>query len=585
MATPAVVAPMIYHLAISRFRGIETFSWNPARGVNVILGGGDVGKTTVLEAIALLLSPIQAAVTDTDYTLRNEKDGFVVEAVMALPPASGIDDHTKLCLPWHWNGTDAVVPDIEGEAAVANEPVYRLRVRGTEDTEAVYEIVQPDGTTEHLPVGLRRKIGLVRLSGDDRNDRDLRLVQGSSLDRLLGDRALRTRLANHFAMDDVTEFLSPEGKAALGSLDESFKVEHLPNNLALAVTGSPGLNVAALIGLTAKRQEVPLPLASWGAGTRRLAALAIAETHQLDWPITVVDEIERGLEYYRLLRLLEKLQAGKSQVFLTTHSSTVIEASLGNGLWYIDHARKIGPLAAPKIAMHSARSPETFLSRLAVVAEGITEVGFVSVLLERALGSALKRHGVHVADGRGHEATLGLLEALGEGGLLFAGFADDEGGKHPSAWGRLKSRLGDLLFRWSSGCLEENVIGAIPEDKLAALIDDPTDEKTGMRLRTLQERLGTSGKDLAALRAVAGAGLKAVIIEAAMGQVPADKQSEAKPYKAHASTWFKSAGGGRELANKVFELGIWPALKPQLLPFCNAIRVALQLPEVPDISS
>jgi putative ATP-dependent endonuclease of the OLD family len=50
--------PAIYALAIERFRGITTLQWKPSRGVNVILGGGDVGKTTILEAIALLLSPV-----------------------------------------------------------------------------------------------------------------------------------------------------------------------------------------------------------------------------------------------------------------------------------------------------------------------------------------------------------------------------------------------------------------------------------------------------------------------------------------------------------------------------------------------
>jgi putative ATP-dependent endonuclease of the OLD family len=47
--------PAIYWLSIKRFRGIKTLSWRPARGVNAILGGGDIGKTTILDAISLLL--------------------------------------------------------------------------------------------------------------------------------------------------------------------------------------------------------------------------------------------------------------------------------------------------------------------------------------------------------------------------------------------------------------------------------------------------------------------------------------------------------------------------------------------------
>ena len=91
------------------------------------------------------------------------------------------------------------MPSIDGENGIKGEPVYRLRVRGTEDLELAYEIMQPDGTTDNLSVGLRRSIGLVRLSGDDRN---LRLVQGSALDRLLSDKALRSRLASELAKSE-----------------------------------------------------------------------------------------------------------------------------------------------------------------------------------------------------------------------------------------------------------------------------------------------------------------------------------------------------------------------------------------------
>ena len=73
----------IRKLTIQRFRGIEKFSWRPEPGMNVILGGGDVGKTTVLEAIALLLSPSNASVlSESDYWQRDSTQEFVIEAVM-----------------------------------------------------------------------------------------------------------------------------------------------------------------------------------------------------------------------------------------------------------------------------------------------------------------------------------------------------------------------------------------------------------------------------------------------------------------------------------------------------------------------
>jgi len=577
-------APAIYALTIERFRGITSLKWKPSRGVNVILGGGDVGKTTILEAIALLLSPVNpTTLSDPDYHARDIEAGFSIEAVLSLPIGAGISIQMKPSWPWEWTGEEASVPTLEEGGTPAGEPVYRVRVRGTEDLELAYEIVQPDGSADSFPVALRSAIGLVRLSGDDRNDRDLRLVQGSALDRLLSDKGLRSRMASELAKNDVKNELTTEAQTALKNLDTAFKRESLPAGLDLAITGGQGASIASMIGLTADRHGVQLPLASWGAGTRRLSALAIAGQNQGDAPITLVDEVERGLEPYRQRTLIEKLQTSSSQVFLTTHSPAAVSAAAKSSIWYVDHTGQIGPLDATKIAKHRRTDPEAFLSRLAVVAEGATELGFTSAILERTFGSALEQHGVHVSNGGGHEATLGILEALAAGGLRFGGFADDEG-KHPTRWANLHAKLGTLLFRWPSLCIEENIIAVVPEDKLEAFILDPAGEKTGVRLRSLADRLGITEKDFAVLKAKAGTGFRALIVEAALGTLPTGKESEKNEYKAHAGRWFKSVDGGCELADKLFSLTLWPTLKPHLLPFCNAVRTAIGLGEIADLN-
>jgi putative ATP-dependent endonuclease of the OLD family len=551
-ATPNRI-PRIRRLSIERFRGISSLTWRPAPGVNLILGGGDVGKTTILDAVGLLLSPVNpSTLLDTDYFGRRIGDGFEIEAVMSLPAGGGIDGQLRPTWPWAWNGQDPIVPSLDGETG---EPVYRLRVRGTEDLELFYEVLQLDGSADSFPVTLRRSIGLVRLSGDDRNHRDLRLVQGSALDRLLSDKGLRSRLASELAKRDVKDELAESAKEALDALDDAFWERNLPTGLDLAITGGQGASIAALIGLTADRGGVQLPLASWGAGTRRLAALAIAEQKQGERPVTLVDEIEWGLEPYRQRVLLEKLQSGASQVFVTTHSPAAISSAAKANLWYVDHKGQIGPLDATKIARHRVADPDTFLSRLAIVAEGVTEVGFVTALLERALGKPLTHFGVHVSDGGGHEHALELLEALKAGGLSFGGFADDEDGKYPTRWQRLEDELGRLLFRWPAGCLEENIFAVVPEAKLESLMIDPEGERTGWRRQTLAFRLGVEAKTFAEVAKVAGVKLRDVMVQAALGTVPAGREDD-RAFKSHARTWFKSLPGGRELADKLFSLGL-----------------------------
>lgn len=575
--------PLIRKLTIERFRGIKKLIWNPEPGVNVILGGGDVGKTTILDAIALLLSPTNTMIlSDADYWNREVGKGFCIEAVMSLPDTCGISHQTKNAWPWEWDGKEARLPKVDGvpgaSGGVACESVYRLRVRGTEEFDLAFEVLQPDDTADHFSVAVRRKIGVIRLGGDDRNDRDLRLVQGSALERLLSDKTLRSRVGQKIAKEgDVNEELKEDAKQKLLNLDESFKQQKLPNGLSLGLTGGQGLSLNALIGLTATKDEVKLPLASWGAGTRRLAALEIAAADQADNPITVVDEVERGLEPYRQRKLMADLQKAGSQVFLTTHSTVALHSASAASFWYLDAQGTVGQLPA-SISSHLKHDPEAFLARITIVAEGKTEVGFVGYLLERAISRDLLSLGVWITDGGGNEKTLQLLKGLTESGLQFSGFADNER-TFPDSWEAVRKKLDRLLFRWSEGNTEGNIIKHVHDERLEEFIKDSEGE-SGVRLRTLADRLGIEEKEFEAIKAKAS-DIKKLIIEAATGSVPEGTPSNRKKeFKKHAERWFKSEEGGRELARKVFEFGLWPQLVNQLLPYLTAVHDVVVPPEI-----
>jgi putative ATP-dependent endonuclease of OLD family len=387
------------------------------------------------------------------------------------------------------------------------------------------------------------------------------------------------------AQTDVSAALSTDAKASIATLNETFQNKTLPDGLDIGLIGGQGASITAMIGLTAKSVDTKLPLTSWGAGTRRLAALVVAEAKQGEAPIVLVDEVERGLEPYRQRMLVQGLQDGPSQIFLTTHSPAAISAAAGSHFWYLDHVGSIGELNSKKIARQREADAETFLAKLAIVVEGRTEVGFVTALLERAFNGPLSPHGIHICDGGGHESALELLEALSEGGLKFGGFVDEEDGKHPTRWSNVMTKQGLLLFRWSSGCTEQNLIGAVSESDLEVLVTDPNGAKTGTRLRSLADQLGIEDKSFATLKATAAGALRSRIIDAAVGVAPAGTpESERKSFKTNSQLWFKSIDGGRELATKMFSLGLWASFKSQLLPFCNAVRQAVELPEIEDLT-
>ncbi|HKO43729.1 MAG TPA: AAA family ATPase [Pyrinomonadaceae bacterium] len=558
--------------------------------MNIILGGGDVGKTTILDAIALLLHPTNTyPLSGADYWQRKVESEFVIEAVMSLSDVASISQASEMNWPWHWDGDRAVLPPETNPEEIGNtqltDPVHCLRIRGTAELETAYEVVQPNLTITNFSVGLRRSIGLIRLAGDDRNDRDLRLVQGSALDRLLQDKGLRARLGYELSEEDVRGFLNDKSKTILSGLESTFKDKTLPSDLGLGITGGPGLSINALVGLTAKKDDVSLPLSNWGSGTRRLAALAIAAALQDEHPITVVDEIEKGLEPYRQRKLVESLTAGGAQVFLTTHGPSVLSAASDAGVWYLDTQGALGTLASNKVGRHLKSDPETFLSRLAVVCEGATELGFAEVMLTKGIGDLLAQ-GIHLTDGGGHICALQLLEGLAEGGLTFAGVVDTEG-QFPGRWAALKQKLGDLLIQWPNGCLEEHVIPLFNHTDLLSVIKDPEGEKTGLRLRCLAERLAIDDASYQRIEEAAGASLRQVIVEASSGKIPDDSSLTAddkKRMKGWCKSWFKTEEGGRELARKIFDLGVWPALRSTILPFVNEIRKTLGEGPIGDIT-
>src|SRR5713101_5292093 len=110
---------VIRSLSVRRFRGLENFSWEPRPGINCLVGPGDAGKTTVLEAIALLLYPRRPPlISEYHYFRRRLAAGFEVEAVLG-----GLTDQVTGATrvpPLHgWlNGELQPLPDERGAEAV-----------------------------------------------------------------------------------------------------------------------------------------------------------------------------------------------------------------------------------------------------------------------------------------------------------------------------------------------------------------------------------------------------------------------------------------------------------------------------------
>lgn len=424
---------------------------------------------------------------------------------------------------------------------------------------------------------------MVRLSGDDKNDRDLRLVYGSALDRLISKNNLRAKISAVVSQLSINDQLDEDSEKALAELDKELCDAALPSSISLGLAGGSGISIGALIGLFAKSTDVSLPLTSWGAGTRRMASLRVAAARSTDVQLTLVDEIERGLEPYKLRQFLRQLQDSKQQVFATTHSPIAVAASSESQLWYVDAACSIGGLDRKKIQCQQERDPETFLSKVAVLVEGETEQGFVNEILTTVFSREPLNFGVRVCLAQGDDQLLALLEQMQEANIAVCGFADNDG-KKVERWSAIKNSMGDSLFQWKEGCIESNLLPLIPNEKIEELFCDSDGQFDGYRLRTVAERLGGAGdKSFESLLELAGncrATLKGHILSAATGDTSDINEAEstkkkalAKAWKKHARNWYKTAdgSGGRELLRLLIRHKKWSGVEPQIRPFVNAI--------------
>lgn len=71
--------PRIRHLAIRNFRSIKALDWSPAPGINCLIGPGDSGKSTILDAIDLCLGARRSiSFGDMDFLTSMSQSPFVL---------------------------------------------------------------------------------------------------------------------------------------------------------------------------------------------------------------------------------------------------------------------------------------------------------------------------------------------------------------------------------------------------------------------------------------------------------------------------------------------------------------------------
>lgn len=373
-------------LEIRNFRSIQALEWTPSSGVNCLIGPGDSGKSTILDAIDLCLGLRRhATFSDTDfYNLDVTRTIVIAVTLGALPDTlKNIDAYGEFL-----RGFDLSTGLLEDEPRADLETVMTLKLTVNDDLEPNWNLYSDRGDRQQLERSLswkdRSLLAPARI-GTYANT-NLSWARGSVLNRLTEKRA---NLGSELA--DATRAARANFDTQAGSqLDQTLQ---LVTQTATGLGVPVGANALALLdahsvsigdGAIALHSETGIPLRSLGTGSGRLLVAGLQRAAAAAATVALVDEVEYGLEPHRLMRLLDSLGAKDAtqplQVFMTTHSPVTLRELSGDQLFVVRQRSGIHTAtcagADDGIQGTLRKAAEAFLSKSVIVCEGASEVGF-----------------------------------------------------------------------------------------------------------------------------------------------------------------------------------------------------------------
>lgn len=468
---------IVRKLKITNFRGIEQLEWTiPAdKKLICIIGAGDSGKTTVLDALNWLLGDRwNLLISFADF--RDESRPIVVTAALSQIPKDLLSiDSCGLYLQ-----------GISKDGEVTSEPfdgfeqclVVKLSI-GV-DFEPIWSIMCPDGSSVPFKASMRRKLGVSKL--DERVDTHLRWSRNSALGRIS-----RGTDGAEAALRDATQ----AARNVLNKLSVSEDFASVLDNIRANAQAfgaadysdmTPGLDVSRGDGYgSLALYSGSIPVHRYGLGTRRLTSLAIQKLGAIDKSTLLIDEAESGLEPHRIIGLIEALRSDDdiSQVFLTTHSSNAVESCSAAEIAILANRSGVAQCSfIPEELEGLHRSnPSPFLARSIIVVEGQTEEGLFRAFAERHDDASR-------AQGKPTLAALGVCLCQGNGGSnavlkakRFAALgykvallvdADD-----PITNAKLETakQFGVHIYTWPDGWSTENAIfNALEKEHISQLL-------------------------------------------------------------------------------------------------------------------
>ncbi|OYT94538.1 MAG: ATP-dependent endonuclease, partial [Pseudomonas sp. PGPPP3] len=330
-----------------------------------MVGPGDSGKSTILDAIDICLSARRSwSFSDSDFYNQDVTKRLHVRLTIGALPDALLDldaygDYLR--------SYDDELGFIDDEPKHGNETVLTLELGVEADLEPQWRLYsdRAEDSERRKSLAWKDRLALAPARLGSHSNSNLSWSRGSVLNRLSDGRVNVGTALVDAAREARVSFGEQAGETVSDVLD------------AVAETARElGINVGS---------EDGIPLRTLGVGSARLLLAGLHRRAAAHTSMLLADEIEYGLEPHRLIRLLHSMGAKDKndalQVFMTTHSPVAIRELSGDQVYVV--RRKARTHAVAKVGTEDAIQgalrtyPEAFLSRTVVVCEGASEIGLL----------------------------------------------------------------------------------------------------------------------------------------------------------------------------------------------------------------
>lgn len=429
----------IHQLKIRHFRGIEQFEQRfDDTNLIVFIGRGDSGKSTILKAISLVLSPVwNNTFADTDFYNLDTTIPIEIEVSLRHVPDKLLTD-AKYGLYKRLLIKEEIIDDISksGEESFADEEDILTIKLVVDDTLQPKWYVVNEREQDDIEINHRDRALLDMFMIADYADNHFSYNKLSPLYALLKKNLSIPDTIEKKLVDVVRqayqsissnmsfhEFEKVASEIKQQALHLGIEFDDLKTSLEYKGNAYTESNITLHDGQNR-------PLGMYGKGSKRLLSIAIQLALVKAGGIILIDEIEQGLEPDRIRTIINKLsQVKHSQIFVTTHSRDVVVESKAETIYLMKKGSKFFYQFEPELQGLLRSQPEAFFARRVILCEGATENGIIRALdyhLQKEGELGLSARSIAVVDSKGGDNFYRYAIWLTSKGFDVVTFNDDD---------------------------------------------------------------------------------------------------------------------------------------------------------------